>query len=105
MRIRFREFCRDLDVEMVVCSRNRADVLASHTDRLASEYVLFHSGPGYDQHQYRFVDRVEVPEGVDGLSATRNFVLRHLDQRVVVFLDDDFDCSVDGGRHVSGSRT
>lgn len=89
MKCDLRRFLADHDAELVVCSRDRADVLARYTDRIAVDYVLVHRGDGYDREYRGCVDRIEVPAGVDGLSATRNFILRELSQRIVVFLDDD----------------
>lgn len=89
MKCDLRQFLADHDAELVVCSRDRADVLARFTDRIACDYVLFHRGAGYDRDYQGCVQKIEVPPGVDGLPATRNHVLRTLDQKVVVFLDDD----------------
>jgi hypothetical protein len=89
MRVDLAQFCEDYDVAVVVVSRDRADVLAKATDRLIQGYHLFYSGEGYESHTYREATRTEVPRGIQGLSAVRNFVLDTLPNRVVVFFDDD----------------
>lgn len=89
MTVDFERFCQDHDVAVVILSRKRADILAQRTDRLVHGYHLFHAGPGYDRHAYHCVSRHEVPEQILGLAAVRNYVLRQLPHRVVVFIDDD----------------
>lgn len=84
------DFAREYDVAIACLSRKRADVLARRTDRVVHGYHLFHSGEGYDRHQYHCVDRLEVPDQISGLAAVRNHVLRVLPQKVVIFVDDDF---------------
>ena len=84
----FREFCKDYDVAVVVMSRDRGNVLTRFTDRLASEYILFWTGTGYDQ-PYNCVDRIEVPSAIGGRAAVGNHILRTLDQKVVIILEDD----------------
>lgn len=91
MQIDWARFCEDYDVAVACLSRDRADVLAKDTDRLIGGYHLFHCGEGYGEHEYRgCIARQAVPPGLAGLSAVRNYVLRQLDQRIVVFVDDDF---------------
>ena len=89
MTVNFAQFCSDYDVAVAVLSRDRADVLSNWTDKLAAGYVLFWSGEGYDDHEYRCVERVEVPRGICGRPSAVNFALRHLSQEVVILLDDD----------------
>lgn len=88
----FRRFCKDFDVTIAVLSRDRADVLAKYTDRLAQEYVLFYCGEGYDDHEYRCTERIEVPPGLQGRSVVANHALRMLPQRTVIVLGDDMKC-------------
>ena len=85
----FRRFCDDYDVAFVVLSRDRAKVLARYTDRLASGYTLVWSGEGYAEQEYRCVDRIEAPRGLRGRPALINHLLRTLEQKVMVVMDDD----------------
>jgi hypothetical protein len=85
----FRRFCDDYNVVLCVLSRDRADVLARYTDKLASEYLLFYSGEGYDEHEYRCFDRIEVPRNIVRRHFVANHVLRQLDERVVILIPDD----------------
>lgn len=89
MKVDLAGFCRDHDVAVVVVSRDRAAILAKHTDALLDGYTLFYSGEGYDDYDYHSVERFEVPRGLQGLSVVRNYVLDTLPQRTVVFFDDD----------------
>lgn len=89
MKVDLASFCRDHDVAVVVVSRDRAATLAKFTDTLLDGYTLFYSGEGYDDYDYRAVERFEVPRGLQGLSVVRNYVLNTLPQRTVVFFDDD----------------
>ena len=89
MTVNWSAFASDCDVAIVVLSRDRADVLAGWTDKLASDYVLFYSGAGYEDHEYRCRERVEVPRGIAGRPSAVNFALRHLTERIVILLDDD----------------
>lgn len=89
MKVDLDGFCRDFDVAVVVVSRDRAAILAKATDLLLDGYHLFYSGTGYDSTPLRAGQRTEVPRGIQGLSAVRNFVLDTLPNRVVVFFDDD----------------
>ena len=85
----FRRFCEDYDVAFVVGSRDRADILARRTDLLASEYRLFYSGDGYADYDYNCIERVEVPRGIHGHAAAWNHILRSVEQKVVILMDDD----------------
>lgn len=85
----FERFCEDLDVAVVIPSRKRPEVLVKRTDRLVHGYHLFHAGGGYDQFTYHSIRQYEVPEPILGLAAVRNYILRQLPHRVVVFIDDD----------------
>lgn len=89
MHVDLARFCSDFDVAIVVLSRDRADTLAKYTDSILSGYHLFYSGEGYDERPYRAAEMVEVPRGVQGLSAVRNYVLNTLPHRIVLFFDDD----------------
>lgn len=91
MKVDLAGFCRDFDVAVVVVSRDRAAILAKHTDSLLDGYTLFYSGEGYDDYDYHDAGRIEVPRGLQGLSVVRNFVLDTLPQRVVLFVDDDLN--------------
>lgn len=86
----FQRFCTDYDVQPIVLSRDRADVLATHTDRLLRNYKLFYSGDGYDEREYvGAVEKIEVPRELRGRSVVANYALRHLDNRIVIILGDD----------------
>ena len=85
----YRRFCKDFDVQIVVLSRDRAEVLAKCTDRLVQEYVLFHCGEGYDEHEYHCTQRIEVSPMLEGRSAVANHALRTLPNKVVIILGDD----------------
>jgi hypothetical protein len=89
VRVDLRRFLEDHDAEVVVLSRDRADILATRTDLLLHGYHLFYSGEGYDDHQYHTVAQTKVPRGLQGLSVVRNYVLDTLKQRVILFVDDD----------------
>jgi hypothetical protein len=85
-------FCDDYNVRLALLSRSRAKVLAKYTDKLASGYTLFYCGDGYDEHEYRCTERIEVPAALEGRSAVANFALRHLDEQVVILIPDDLKC-------------
>ena len=51
-------------------------------------YVPLSEG-GHYRRAYPSANIVEVPEGVRGITATRNWILDNTDQRYVVFVDDD----------------
>lgn len=85
----FARFREDFDVAVAVLSRDRAASLLKRTDRLASGYVLFHCGDGYDSREYHCVERVEVPAELHGRPVVANFALRTLDAQTVILLDDD----------------
>lgn len=90
MRIEdFRQFCADYDVQICVLSRDRADVLAKHTNRLVQEFHLFHCGDGYDEHEYNCTARTAVHPGLEGRSAVANHVMRTLSNKVLIILPDD----------------
>lgn len=89
MKVDLRRFLEDHDAEVVVLSRDRADLLAKRTDTILQDYHLFYSGDGYDDYHYHAVERTKVPRGLQGLSVVRNYVLDTLSQRVVLFVDDD----------------
>lgn len=85
----FRQFCEEQDVALAVLSRDRADVLARRTDKIAADYHLFYSGDGYDEREYRCSARTEVPRGLEGRPVVANYVLRQLDAKTVFLMDDD----------------
>lgn len=85
----FRRFASDYDVQLAILSRNRSDVLANYSDKIARDYVLFYCGDGYDREYRGCIERVEVPRELEGRSAAANFALRYLDNKVVFLLGDD----------------
>ena len=89
MEVDWSRFAEDYDVAVVVLSRDRAEVLARLTDKVVPDYHLFWCGEGYDREYRGAIARHEVPSGVAGLSAVRNYALRQLSQKVVIFIDDD----------------
>ena len=91
MQVDWAQFAEDYSVAVVCLSRDRSGVLAKRTDKLIADYHLFHCGEGYDRDYNGVIARHEVPASLAGLSAVRNYVLRQLDQNVVVFVDDDFE--------------
>jgi len=89
VKVDLRRFLADHDAEVVVLSRDRAELLATRTDKLLHGYHLFYSGEGYEDREYHEHARTKVPRGLQGLSVARNFVLDTLPQKVVLFVDDD----------------
>ena len=91
MKVDFNRFKEDYDVELVVLSRDRADLLYKRTDSFLRDYHLFYSGEGYDEHEYHATKMTEVPRGLHGLSVVRNYVLDTLPNKIVIFVDDDIN--------------
>lgn len=88
-------FCADYDVCLAVMSRDRSKELSERTNRLLAHtpYTLFYSDPNggadYGKYRYNTVDQHEVPRDVAGYSPVCNYILRHVDQRILIIMDDD----------------
>lgn len=91
MKVDLLQFLEDYDVALVVLSRDRAETLHKRTDSFLRDYHLFYSGEGYGDYDYHCAEMTEVPRGLQGLSVVRNYVLDKLDNRIVLFVDDDLN--------------
>ena len=72
---------------IAVPSKNRAG--KTTTDRILPNIATFYV-PESEIHQYSYIKNVVgVPKEVQGITATRNWILKNTDEKWVVFLDDD----------------
>lgn len=89
-RAAFEQFCEDYDVQPIVLSRDRANVLPTHTDRVLTNYKLFYSGEGYTELDLvGCSEMIEVPRELRGRSVVANYAMRQLENRWLVILGDD----------------
>ena len=76
---------------VAIPSKGRAGSVKTLT--MTPDAVLYvpHDEESWYRSYYREATIVPVPGSVQGITRTRNWILDHVDERYVVFVDDDFD--------------
>ena len=81
-----------LSLRLVILSRSRARTMTSH--KLFPNATLLVPESELEQYAHIPLEKVTVPDAVMGISALRNWLLKHFKEDAIIMLDDDISACV-----------